>query len=182
MPAEILCLSLIHIYTSPDVLGIELGGALKNVVALAAGIADGLGYGDNTKAALITRGITEIARLGTAMGGNFETFCGLTGIGEMCIRDSTMIAYIGENEQILTADGLADLRFGFTASETGHIHVYEIVALDIAVKGRIVFHFVIMDTLTEFYHEVIAAADHFFCGRQSDALQRSHGHGILPLA
>ena len=61
-----------RVYISPDVLGIELGAALKNVVALAAGIADGLGYGDNTKAALITRGITEIARLGTAMGGKFE--------------------------------------------------------------------------------------------------------------
>ena len=63
-----------RVYTSPDVLGIELGGALKNVIALAAGIADGLGYGDNTKAALITRGIHEIARLGTEMGGAFETF------------------------------------------------------------------------------------------------------------
>ncbi len=74
-----------RVYISPDVLGIELGGSLKNVVALAAGIADGLGYGDNTKAALITRGITEIARLGTAMGGKFETFCGLTGIGDLIV-------------------------------------------------------------------------------------------------
>ena len=74
-----------RVYTSPDILGIELGGSLKNVVALAAGIADGLGYGDNTKAALITRGITEIARLGTAMGGKFETFCGLTGIGDLIV-------------------------------------------------------------------------------------------------
>ena len=74
-----------RVYTSPDVLGMELGGALKNVVALAAGIADGLGYGDNTKAALITRGITEIARLGIAMGGHFETFCGLTGIGDLIV-------------------------------------------------------------------------------------------------
>lgn len=74
-----------RIYTSPDVLGIELGGALKNVVALAAGIADGLGYGDNTKAALITRGIWEIARLGMAMGGKLETFCGLTGIGDLIV-------------------------------------------------------------------------------------------------
>ena len=73
-----------RVYTSPDVLGMELGGALKNVVALAAGIADGLGYGDNTKAALITRGITEIARLGTAMGGSFETFCGLPEWGFDC--------------------------------------------------------------------------------------------------
>lgn len=79
-----------RVYTSPDVLGIELGGSLKNVVALAAGIADGLGYGDNTKAALITRGITEIARLGTAMGAKFETFCGLTGIGDLIVTCASM--------------------------------------------------------------------------------------------
>jgi len=79
-----------RVYISPDLLGMELGGALKNVVALAAGIADGLGYGDNTKAALITRGITEIARLGTAMGGKFETFCGLTGIGDLIVTCASM--------------------------------------------------------------------------------------------
>lgn len=79
-----------RVYTSPDVLGIELGAALKNVVALAAGIADGLGYGDNTKAALITRGITEIARLGMAMGGKFETFCGLSGIGDLIVTCASM--------------------------------------------------------------------------------------------
>lgn len=69
-----------RVYISPDILGIEIGGALKNVIALAAGIADGLGYGDNTKAALITRGVAEISRLGMAMGGKLETFAGLTGI------------------------------------------------------------------------------------------------------
>lgn len=74
-----------RVYTSPDMLGIELGGALKNVIALAAGTADGLGYGDNTKAALITRGIAEIARLGVAMGGKAETFYGLTGIGDLIV-------------------------------------------------------------------------------------------------
>lgn len=74
-----------RVYISSDVLGIELGAALKNVVALAAGIADGLGYGDNTKAALITRGIAEIARLGIAMGGRIETFYGLTGIGDLIV-------------------------------------------------------------------------------------------------
>lgn len=79
-----------RVYTSPDILGIELGAALKNVVALAAGIADGLGYGDNTKAALITRGITEIARLGMAMGGKFETFCGLSGIGDLIVTCASM--------------------------------------------------------------------------------------------
>lgn len=79
-----------RVYISPDVLGIELGAALKNVVALAAGIADGLEYGDNTKAALITRGITEIARLGMAMGGKFETFCGLSGIGDLIVTCASM--------------------------------------------------------------------------------------------
>lgn len=79
-----------RVYISSDVLGIELGGALKNVIALAAGIADGLGYGDNTKAALITRGIGEIARLGVAMGAKFETFCGLTGIGDLIVTCASM--------------------------------------------------------------------------------------------
>lgn len=74
-----------RVYISPDILGIELGGALKNVIALAAGIADGLGYGDNTKAALITRGIAEIARLGVKMGGKIESFTGLTGIGDLIV-------------------------------------------------------------------------------------------------
>lgn len=74
-----------RVYTSPDVLGIELGGALKNVIALAAGAIDGLGFGDNTKAALITRGIVEIARLGEAMGARYETFAGLSGIGDLIV-------------------------------------------------------------------------------------------------
>ena len=81
---------LFRVYTSPDMLGIELGGALKNVIALAAGIADGLGCGDNTKAALITRGIAEITRLGTAMGGSPETFSGLTGIGDLIVTCASM--------------------------------------------------------------------------------------------
>ena len=74
-----------RVYTSPDMVGIELGGALKNVIALAAGIADGLGCGDNTKAALITRGIVEISSLGTKMGGNPATFSGLSGIGDLIV-------------------------------------------------------------------------------------------------
>ncbi len=74
-----------RVYTTPDILGVELGGALKNVIALAAGTADGLGYGDNTKAALITRGIAEISRLGTKMGARAETFYGLSGIGDLVV-------------------------------------------------------------------------------------------------
>lgn len=74
-----------RVYTSPDILGIELGSALKNVIALAAGIADGLGCGDNTKAALITRGIAEIKRLGVAMGAHAETLTGLSGMGDLIV-------------------------------------------------------------------------------------------------
>ena len=79
-----------RVYTSPDMLGIEVGAALKNVIALAAGIADGLGYGDNTKAALITRGIAEITRLGVKMGGKEQTFAGLTGIGDLIVTCASM--------------------------------------------------------------------------------------------
>ncbi|MDQ0213705.1 glycerol-3-phosphate dehydrogenase (NAD(P)+) [Oikeobacillus pervagus] len=74
-----------RVYTNPDVIGVEIGGALKNIIALAAGISDGLGYGDNAKAALITRGLAEIARLGTKMGANPLTFSGLTGIGDLIV-------------------------------------------------------------------------------------------------
>ena len=79
-----------RVYTSQDMLGIEIGAALKNVIALAAGMADGLGYGDNTKAALITRGIAEITRLGTAMGANASTFHGLSGIGDLVVTCASM--------------------------------------------------------------------------------------------
>ena len=82
--------SFLRVYISPDMLGIEIGAALKNVVALAAGIADGYGCGDNAKAALITRGIAEISRLGMAMGGKFETFAGLSGIGDLIVTCASM--------------------------------------------------------------------------------------------
>ena len=81
---------VLRVYTSPDIIGIELGGALKNVIALAAGVSDGLGCGDNTKAALMTRGIAEITRLGVAMGGKPETFSGLSGIGDLIVTCTSM--------------------------------------------------------------------------------------------
>ncbi len=74
-----------RVYTSNDVIGVELGGSIKNVIALAAGMSDGLGFGDNTKAALMTRGLAEINRLGVAMGANLETLCGLSGIGDLFV-------------------------------------------------------------------------------------------------
>ena len=79
-----------RVYVNPDVLGIELGGSLKNVIALAAGACDGLGCGDNTKAALMTRGISEITRLGIAMGAKPETFAGLSGIGDLIVTCTSM--------------------------------------------------------------------------------------------
>lgn len=79
-----------RIYTNPDMLGVELGGSLKNVIALCAGVLDGLHMGDNTKAALITRGIVEISRLGTAMGANPETFNGLSGMGDLIVTCTSM--------------------------------------------------------------------------------------------
>jgi glycerol-3-phosphate dehydrogenase (NAD(P)+) len=80
----------LRIYTNSDVAGVELGGALKNIIALGAGISDGMGYGDNAKAALMTRGITEIARLGVKLGANLSTFSGLTGIGDLIVTCTSM--------------------------------------------------------------------------------------------
>lgn len=99
-----------RVYTSPDVIGIELGGSLKNVIALAAGMADGLGFGDNTKAALMTRGIAEISRLGVKMGGRIETFSGLSGIGDLIVTCSSIHSrnrnagyYIGQGMSVKDA-------------------------------------------------------------------------------
>ncbi len=80
----------LRIYTNPDVIGVELGGALKNIIALGAGISDGLGFGDNAKAALMTRGIFEIGRLGKLMGANPDTFKGLSGIGDLIVTCTSM--------------------------------------------------------------------------------------------
>ncbi|RDY24920.1 NAD(P)H-dependent glycerol-3-phosphate dehydrogenase [Romboutsia maritimum] len=80
----------LRVYTNPDIVGVELGGALKNIIAFGAGICDGLGYGDNAKAALMTRGISEISRLGLALGANVSTFAGLSGIGDLIVTCTSM--------------------------------------------------------------------------------------------
>jgi glycerol-3-phosphate dehydrogenase (NAD(P)+) len=101
---------LFRVYTNPDVVGCEIAGALKNVIALAAGIADGLGTGDNTKAAVITRGLAELTRLGVAMGGRPETFAGLAGMGDLiatCISRQSRNRYVGE--QLGKGRPLADI-------------------------------------------------------------------------
>ena len=80
----------LRVYTNPDIIGVELGGALKNIIAFGAGICDGLGLGDNSKAALMTRGIREISRLGVAMGADASTFSGLSGIGDLIVTCTSM--------------------------------------------------------------------------------------------
>lgn len=82
--------SYFRVYTNDDLIGVEIGGAVKNIIALAAGVIDGLGYGDNTKAALLTRGVKEISRVGMALGGRAETFYGLTGIGDLIVTCTSM--------------------------------------------------------------------------------------------
>ncbi|OOM78298.1 NAD(P)H-dependent glycerol-3-phosphate dehydrogenase [Clostridium sp. BL-8] len=79
-----------RVYTNDDLIGVEVGGAVKNIIALAAGVIDGLGYGDNTKAALLTRGMKEITRIGIALGGRIETFYGLTGMGDLIVTCTSM--------------------------------------------------------------------------------------------
>jgi glycerol-3-phosphate dehydrogenase (NAD(P)+) len=96
---ELFSTGAFRVYTNPDVVGCELGGALKNVVAIAAGVSDGLGFGDNTRAALITRGVAELTRLGVALGGQPLTFGGLTGMGDLvatCISRRSRNRWVGE--------------------------------------------------------------------------------------
>lgn len=91
--------NLFRVYVNPDVTGCEVAGALKNVIAIAAGMADGLGTGDNTKAAVITRGLAELSRLGEAMGGQFATFSGLAGMGDLiatCMSRQSRNRHVGE--------------------------------------------------------------------------------------
>ncbi|HEX3027089.1 MAG TPA: NAD(P)H-dependent glycerol-3-phosphate dehydrogenase [Clostridia bacterium] len=127
-----------RIYVNPDVVGVELGGALKNIIALAAGVCDGLKLGDNTKAALMTRGITEMARLGVAMGGCAQTFAGLTGIGDLIVtctsvhsRNHRAGVFIGEGipaeraiEKVgMTVEGYRTTRAAFQLSQKFQIEM-----------------------------------------------------------
>ncbi|MCD6521195.1 NAD(P)H-dependent glycerol-3-phosphate dehydrogenase [Candidatus Calescamantes bacterium] len=96
---EIFNSPFFRVYTHDDIVGVELGGALKNIIAIACGISDGLGYGDNTKAALMTRGLTEIARLGVSLGGRPSTFWGLAGMGDLVVTCTSRYSrnrYVGE--------------------------------------------------------------------------------------
>ncbi len=126
-----------RVYTAADVLGVELGGSLKNVLALAAGVCDGMGAGDNTKAALLTRGIAELARLGQNLGGSAETFSGLSGIGDVivtCMSRHSRNRHVGEElgkgrglQQILddmggqVAEGVATCESAFRLAHRAHV-------------------------------------------------------------
>ena len=87
---EVFSTDRFRVYTNDDLIGVELGGALKNIIALGAGISDGLGFGDNAKAAMMTRGITEMTRLGLTMGAKAETFSGLAGMGDLIVTCTSM--------------------------------------------------------------------------------------------
>lgn len=130
---EIFMSPKLRVYTNPDLVGVELGGALKNIIAFGAGICDGLGFGDNAKAALMTRGIREISRLGVAMGANVSTFSGLSGIGDLIVTCTSMHSrnrragiLIGQGKSL--EETLAEVKMvveGITATE---------VAYDVAKK------------------------------------------------
>src|SRR5262249_28854940 len=99
---DVLNQATFRVYTSEDALGVELAGALKNILGIAAGICDGLGFGDNAKAALLTRGLVEIARLGVYLGARFETFYGLAGVGDVV---TTCYSPYGRNRGVGERDG-----------------------------------------------------------------------------
>jgi glycerol-3-phosphate dehydrogenase (NAD(P)+) len=134
---QVLHLGLFRLYLNHDVVGCELGGVLKNVVAIAAGIAEGLGVGDNTRAAVMTRGLAELTRLGVAMGGEAPTFAGLTGMGDLlatCMSPHSRNRYVGEQlgkgralddvlgEMTMVAEGV---RSAVTAMELADQHGIE---------------------------------------------------------
>lgn len=119
-----------RVYTNSDVVGSELGGALKNVVAIAAGFADGLGFGDNTRAALVTRGLAELARLGVALGGQPVTFSGLTGMGDLvatCTSRHSRNRWVGE--QLSSGRSIDDIVGGTRMVAEGVRTSYAVVGL-----------------------------------------------------
>lgn len=141
----------VRIYTSDDVIGVELGGALKNIIAFAAGIIDGMGFGDNTKAALMTRGITEIARLGVAMGARPETFMGLSGVGDLIVTCCSMHSrnrrcgiYVGEGLSVaeavekvgMTVEGIVATECAYELSQKAGVEMPITTQGYLLIKGQ----------------------------------------------
>jgi len=159
-----------RIYANPDIVGVELGGALKNIIALAAGICDGLSLGDNAKAALMTRGITEMARLGVALGGNSQTFAGLTGIGDLIVtctsihsRNHRAGVYIGQG---MTAAQAIE-KVGMTVEGYSTTHTAYILAQKTGIE---------MPIVNECYHVLFENKDPNNAIR--DLMRRSKKHEI----
>lgn len=139
-----------RVYTSSDVLGVELSGALKNIIALASGVCSGLGFGDNTKAALITRGLAEITRLGVAMGCNPQTFSGLAGIGDLIVtatsvhsRNNRCGQLVGSGMQVeearkavgMVVEGINALPAAIQLRDRWHVEMPIITATDAVING-----------------------------------------------
>jgi len=145
-----------RVYTNPDVVGCELGGALKNVVAIAAGVADGLGFGDNTRAALITRGVAELTRLGVALGGQPLTFGGLTGMGDLvatCTSRRSRNRWVGE--ELAKGRSLADITAGTRMVAEG-VRTSEAV---VELAARVGVEMPIADQVVAVLHGVTPAAE-----------------------
>lgn len=125
---EVFMSKVFRVYTSSDIIGAELGGAFKNIIALTAGISDGMGLGDNSKAGLMTRGLTEIARLGVALGAKQETFAGLSGMGDLIVTCTSMHSrnrragiLIGQGKTVTQAmEEVGAVVEGYYATEAGH--------------------------------------------------------------
>ncbi|WP_130806801.1 NAD(P)H-dependent glycerol-3-phosphate dehydrogenase [Senegalia massiliensis] len=159
-----------RVYTNEDVIGVELGGALKNVIALGAGISDGLGYGDNTKAALMNRGIIEIARLGEKMGANSMTFAGLSGIGDLIVTCTSMHSRnrragikIGEGHSMeeasrivgMVVEGIKTSKSAYSLAKKLDVEMPIINAIyEVLYKGKDVKNSVINLMLRDKTHEV----------------------------
>jgi glycerol-3-phosphate dehydrogenase (NAD(P)+) len=133
-----------RVYTNPDIVGVELGGAFKNIIAFGAGICDGIGYGDNAKAALMTRGISEMSRLGVAMGANMTTFAGLSGIGDLIVTCTSMHSrnrragiLIGQGKTLKeTLDEVKMVVEGITATEVAY-EVAKKLGVDVPITNAI---------------------------------------------
>ncbi len=149
---EIYMCPTFRVYTTEDIIGLELGGSLKNIIALAAGICDGLGFGDNTKAALMTRGLVEITRLGVKMGAKSETFSGLTGVGDLIVTCTSMHSrnrragiLIGkgmsvedaQNEVNMTVEGVRACYSAYELSKKYNVEMPIVTAIYKVLKGEI---------------------------------------------
>ena len=156
---KIFSSSQLRVYTNKDIYGVELGGSLKNVIAIATGICDGIGFGDNTKAALLTRGIAEITHLGVTMGANADTFNGLSGVGDLiatCLSKHSRNRFVGEeigkgkklkeilNQMDMVAEGVKTTKSVYDLSKKHQIDmpicegVYDILFNDKDPKSKVI--------------------------------------------